>query len=96
MVPVIKGNRGIRVAADCGWANPRDAVGAMVCRPTYFSTVDNWWVATLFCSFRNYFLCLYRPGSFGKFRDRKFRGSFESFETDEISFETDEITPKCI
>ena len=34
----------------------------MVCRPTYFSTVDNWWVANLFCSFRNYFLCLYRPG----------------------------------
>jgi hypothetical protein len=62
MVPVIKGNRGIRVAADCGWANPRDLVCAMVCRPTYFSTVDNWWVANLFCSFRNYFLCLYRPG----------------------------------
>ena len=32
----------------------------MVCRPTYFSTLDNWWVANLFCSFRNYFLCLYR------------------------------------
>jgi hypothetical protein len=60
--PGHKGNRGIGVAADCVRAIPRDPVCAMVCRPTYFSTVDNWWVANLFCSFRNYFLCLYRPG----------------------------------